>query len=59
LASTIVDANPSKDEELRTAVMQAADDIDVLRSEYELRAAKSADKRWGTARLKTEIEALS
>jgi hypothetical protein len=43
---------------LRAAAMQAEDDIDVLRTEYELRAGKTADKRWGVARLKSEIEAL-
>jgi hypothetical protein len=46
------------DGELRTAVMQVDDDLDVLRTEYEMRADRAADKRWGVTRLKSEIEDL-
>lgn len=35
---------------------QAIDDLDALRSEYETRTGRKADKRWGAARLAAEIE---
>jgi hypothetical protein len=47
------------DDAPRAAVLDPADDLDVLRTEYEMRAGKPADKRWGATRLKTEIEALA
>lgn len=37
---------------------EAGDDIDTLRAEYKSLSGEDADKRWGEARLKAEIDSL-
>lgn len=42
----------------RAPAQDSDDDIDTLRAEYKSLSGEDADKRWGEARLKTEIDTL-
>lgn len=58
-ASNVVTiAEPSAKPKEKAPAQETDDDIDTLRAEYKSLSGEDADKRWGEARLKTEIDTL-
>lgn len=53
---TIVESSAKTKE--KASAQEDEGDIDTLRAEYKSLSGEDADKRWGEARLKTEIDTL-
>lgn len=52
------ESKPERAKQPKEDKRQEEDDIDTLRAEYKSLSGEDADKRWGEARLKTEIDTL-